>query len=89
MSGSFSPFSKDISARVIKTDMISNYPIEISTYAVDSGSLGFNTVSSDLKVKRRHSYPSDFDMEDLSPASYAQLATNVKEDEATAVKYLE
>ena len=31
-SAGFNPFERDISARVIKSDLVSNFPIEIATY---------------------------------------------------------
>ena len=36
-SADFSPFRKDLSARLLTVDKLSNYPIEISTASISAG----------------------------------------------------
>mmetsp|Transcript_15962 Transcript_15962/g.21668 ORF Transcript_15962/g.21668 Transcript_15962/m.21668 type:complete len:148 (+) Transcript_15962:1401-1844(+) len=86
-SAGFNPFHGDVSARVLKTDLQSNYPIEIATYTVDRDVLGRQTQASDIKVKLKHKLPDLYSMRDLSPSSYAKLSKQVKESEQDAVDF--
>jgi len=88
-SGSFSPYSSDLSARVIQADKASNLPIKIDTYVIFSGNLNFKTKIVDVELIKTHSHPDYFGMADLSPASYEKLINQIKVDPDVAVKYLE
>lgn len=71
-SGSFSPFSGNIAARLIDTDKKSNFPINIRTYSIDRTQLKRDVTEDGLSVIVSHEMLSsnsndDFAMVDLSP----------------------
>ena len=69
-SADFSPFRKDPSARLLKVDKLSNYPIEISTASISAAQVtSMQDASSEITVEYKLKYPTDFvGMQDLSPS---------------------
>ena len=79
-SAEFNGHSKDISARFLDVHLASSFPIKIYTIAIASTNLRSITLPSAISVEFRHTYPtsfSDHGMTDLSPSSYAALATRI------------
>ena len=89
----FSPYKKDPSAKVYKMDVTSNYPIKIETVAVNMADVPATASSpaTDLVFQFKHNYPDSYSsqMQDLSPSQFALLAQAIKENEVTAMKYLQ
>ena len=74
-SAQFNVFSKDPSLRVLTIDKISNFPIEIKTWAISGDSIATATSSDKITAQAKHTYPTDYNMLDLSPSEYDYLAT--------------
>ena len=88
----FSPYKKDPSAKVYVMDVNSNYPMKIETAAVNMAAVPAvaSSPSSDIVVQFRHNYPDSYsEMLDLSPSQFALLTQAIKENEVTAMKYLQ
>ena len=66
---------------------MSNFPIEIATYSIDSDTLKRNTKADDIAVKLKHKMPDEFLMDDLSPGSYAKLSDDIKAIESKAIEF--
>lgn len=88
-SAEFNGYSKDLSARVIESDTISNFPIRIRTATISSADLSKKNMDFiDLTVKMDHTYPDDYGMLDLSPSEYAKLANRIENNEEQALMFL-
>ena len=79
-SAEFNANSKDLSARFLDVHLTSSFPMKIYTIAIASTNLRSVTLPSLISVEFRHTYPTSFGdhgMTDLSPSSYAALATRI------------
>ena len=86
----FSPYTKDMAARVIKTDQITNFPISIATYSINSEALSPMLEPENIVVNKVHTMPTDYpEMLDLSPGGYQRLSQAIEADETVAVNFLE
>ena len=88
-SGAFTAFSADPSARVLEIQQEYNVPVKIDTWKLHTSQFSQVSGTDELTVTKSHTYPDDFDMADLSPAEYQNLAERIRTSESLAVKYLE
>ena len=88
----FSPYEKNLAARVITVDEATNLPIKIDTWSIAADSIETDDTST-ISAVLAHSYPGDmfgsgYDMPSLSPSAYSAYADEIRENEDVAVAYL-
>ena len=81
----FSPFKKNLAARLIEVDLATNLPIKIDTWSINKNDIETDDLSN-LEVTLDHSYPRtsaevdslSLSMPDLSPSSYASYVEQIE-----------
>ena len=66
-------------------DLSTNLPVKIDVFVIKDVSSAL--FESEIDSGVGYSYPDDFDMDDLSPASYDTLVNRIKDDETTALDF--
>jgi hypothetical protein len=66
-------------------DLSTNLPVRIDVFTISDVSSALD--DGMLQSSISYSYPKDFGMEDLSPASYDKFVQEILEDEPTAVDF--
>jgi hypothetical protein len=92
----FSPYSKDMAARLLTVDTLTNLPIKIDTWKIEASEVDAKTDDelANVVVSLDHSFPLDLWgrdnlISDLGPSSYAALVDYIRRLSAVASSWLQ